>query len=121
AAGDVDTYTLNLDAGQKVTVRLSPLDASIQARVEVVGPGGAVLGTAAAGAGQTVLLQNVAADDPGTYTLRFTSLAGAGAYQLKGVLHSSLEAEGYRGGGEGPPGNATEQTRSGRALRARRA
>jgi len=103
-AGDVDEYTVTLDKGQKATVRLTPQSAGLQARVELIGPDGVtVLASAdASGPGQTVLLQNIPIadlpiDQAGTYTVRLTSLAGAGDYQTQVVLNAQLEGEDWGG------------------------
>ncbi|MDH5641349.1 MAG: Ig-like domain-containing protein, partial [Nitrospira sp.] len=94
-AGDIDAYTVNLLAGQTVTVRLTPQDSSIQARVEVVGADGTtVLGSEdAAGPGASVLVQTVPVSTAGIYTIRITDLAGSGTYQLATTLNAAVEAE----------------------------
>ena len=98
AAGDSDTFSVVLDAGQTTTVLLQPLDASIQARVELVGPNGAALGGAEAAAeDETVLLQTMPAAHSGTYSIRLLSLAGSGPYEVQLLLNAHLEVETYGG------------------------
>jgi subtilase family serine protease/methionine-rich copper-binding protein CopC/type 1 glutamine amidotransferase len=95
-SADQDTFTVPLDAGQTATALLRPLDASIQARVELRGPDGSSLGTAqAAAAGQTVILQTVPVAETGTYSIDLLSMAGGGAYEVQLVLNARLEAEMY--------------------------
>jgi hypothetical protein len=94
ATADVDTFNLTLDAGQTVTVVLTPRDASIQGQIELFAPGGASLGLATSAAtGQAAILQTVAIGAAGSYRLDATSLAGAGAYQLQVILNAATEEE----------------------------
>src|SRR5205823_3968772 len=97
AAGDVDAYTFNLDAAQAVTVRLTPNGPSVSGQIDLVGPDGSTVATATATAGNTVLLQSAAVLSAGTYTLRFTSLAGSGGYAVEVDLNAALEAETFGG------------------------
>ncbi|MBI2875792.1 MAG: right-handed parallel beta-helix repeat-containing protein, partial [Candidatus Tectomicrobia bacterium] len=96
--GDVDIFTLEVEGGQTITLRLTPQDASIVGRVEFLGPGGASLGVASAtGAGETVLLQTVPIADGGTYELHLSNAEGNGAYEVGVMLNSALEEEAYGG------------------------
>jgi len=96
--GDVDAYTLNLDAGQKLSVTLKPGDAFIQGVISILDPNGALIGTATAGsAGATVFLQSVPVALSGVYTLQVSSQAGSGAYSLSTTLNATVEAESFGG------------------------
>ena len=98
AVSDVDTYTIPMDGGQTITLRLTPRVSSITARIEVFDISSTSLGIATAGvAGETVVFQNALADVPGTYTFTLTSLAGTGLYDVQVVLGAALEAEQYGG------------------------
>jgi len=106
AAGDTDSFALDLDGRQKVTIRLTPLDASILARVELRDPVGALLGTASAlGAGETVILQTMPVDQDGAYTFDVTAVTGSGRYELEILLNSALETE-----SPGQPSNDDDAT-----------
>lgn len=66
-AGDSDTYTVELDAGQTITLSVDSA-ADLQATVELIAPNGDVVATATGSApGETVLLQTVAVADSGAY------------------------------------------------------
>ena len=96
--GDVDAYTITLDAGQKASVRVTPQNAALSLRAELIAPDGStVLGSANGGAGETVILQNLAVADTGTYSVRISQLGGSGNYQIQMVLNASVEAEAYGG------------------------
>jgi subtilase family serine protease len=105
--GDVDAYTIQLDAGQTLTLRLTPREASIQGQLELLDPDNVSLALAsAATAGQTVLLQTVPIAEAGTYTFMLTSLAGIGAYEIGVVLNGALEEETYGGANNDSPATA---------------
>lgn len=92
--GEVDTYTLDLDAGQTITVVVEA-DVPLRASVEVLDPASAQLAAAtAASAGDDVLFQTLPAATAGTYTV---SLAGAssttGDYTLDVILNAAVEEE----------------------------
>lgn len=92
AADDADSFTLPLDAGQSLTLRLDA--PSVAARAEVLGPDGTVLGSASADAGQPLLLQAVPAVDSGVYVIRVTALSGTGNYTLQATLNAVVEPGG---------------------------
>jgi len=97
-AGDTDDYTLDLDAGQLVSVLVRP-EAGLQATVALRDPGGALIGQAtAAAAGEDTLLQHAPAAGAGTYTLRMSGAGGStGAYSVEVFLNATLEAENHGG------------------------
>ncbi|MDO8268888.1 MAG: CARDB domain-containing protein, partial [Moraxellaceae bacterium] len=96
--GDQDDYTITLDAGQKASVRVTPDVAGLQVQVQLIGPDGTtVLGSASALAGETALLQNVDIAAAGSYTVRVSSLDGAGAYETQLLLNAQLENEAWSG------------------------
>ena len=65
-------------AAQTLTVTFAAIDA-VRAKVEVLDGSGTVLGTAsAAAAGDNLVLSSVPITADGTYTIRLTSLDGAG-------------------------------------------
>ena len=94
AVGDTNGFTLDLAAGQRVTVVFTPVATSTQGHVELFGPGGGSLGAAAAsGVGEVALLQTAPAAAAGTYRIDVTSLAGTGLYKLQVILNAAAEEE----------------------------
>ncbi len=114
AAGNVDSYTLNLDPGQALTIRLAGSDPSLSGQIEVLAPDGSIVGTASAAAGQTVFLQSAQVATAGTYTIQVSSLAGSGGYTVAATLNASVEAESFGGPSDDTP--ATAQLIDGSAI-----
>ncbi|MCU0875031.1 MAG: hypothetical protein MUE50_22090, partial [Pirellulaceae bacterium] len=94
AAGDVDAFTVSLDPGQTASVTLDPQTGAVQARLEFFAPDSTSLGVVdASAAGQTVYLQTLPVAAGGTYRIEVTSLAGAGAFDLRMTLNAAVEEE----------------------------
>ncbi|MEM9825059.1 MAG: CARDB domain-containing protein [Planctomycetota bacterium] len=94
AAGETDTFTVDLDPGQTASILFHPQDASIQASLEVLSPTAASLGIrAAAAAGDRVGLQSIPISTPGTHEINVTSLVGVGGYDITFVLNAEVEDE----------------------------
>ncbi len=76
-AGDTDSLTIDLDAGQTMTVVVDPA-VGLQPTIELLGPsGGAPLGSVSAeSAGLDTVLQTVAATSAGTYSITVGAVAG---------------------------------------------
>lgn len=92
AAGDVDDYTLSLDAGQKLSVRVVPA-AGLGVKVEVIGPGGS-LGSKTSAAGVPAIVSALPVDTAGTYTIRVVGQASAtGNYSVLATLNAGVEDE----------------------------
>src|SRR5262249_6340332 len=96
---DSDTFLLNADAGQTLTVFVDTTTAGLQPRVEVLSPSGVVIASATAtAAGADVTLQTVALPVGGTYTVRVSGAASTlGAYTVRTVLNAAIEAESVGG------------------------
>ena len=79
APGDFDTFTLNLNPGQTVTVDVTT-SSPLLTTVSLIAPDGVtVLGSAAATAyGQEVVLQDVPVPSAGTYSVEIGALSGSG-------------------------------------------
>jgi hypothetical protein len=96
-SGDTDTYTINVDPGQTITVLVDPAS-TLQPTIELRDSGGTVLGTATAAAdGQDAVLQTVptAAD---TYSIVVSGAAGTtGLFSLDVTLNAALESESHNG------------------------
>ena len=96
SAGQEDNFTIDLQAGQKVSV-LADGDVALQPHIELLAPGGASLGadTAAAAAGQ-VGLKAISAPQTGTYSIVVTGAGDSvGGYGMKVLLNATLETETY--------------------------
>lgn len=79
---DTDAYTINLDAGQAVTVLVSPAS-TLRPSINLSGPGGVNQSITASANGSAALLQTVAAAAAGVYTLTVSSAASTtGSYTL---------------------------------------
>jgi hypothetical protein len=94
-AGDTDSFTFALDAGQTLSVMAAPTEVGLQPTVSLVSPGSAVLGQAtAAAAGKNAILQTMTISEAGTYTLVVGGAAQTtGPYQAKVILNVRIEAE----------------------------
>ncbi|MDP2433554.1 MAG: Ig-like domain-containing protein [Pseudomonadota bacterium] len=92
--GDSDDYTLDLDAGQTLSVKLTPLDSVVRGHIALLDAGGNLLDDATGTtAGQAVILQTVPIANAGTYTIRVTAERGPGTYQVQALLNAALEVE----------------------------
>jgi hypothetical protein len=104
AAGNIKTagaqaaFTLPVDAGQTLSVDLLPKP-SLQARIGLFDPNGNNIGVAVAGnPGAEVVLQPVAANVAGTYTLRITGLGTTvGAFTAEMILNAALDTSAHGG------------------------
>ncbi len=102
-AGDVDGFTISLDAGQLLGVGVDP-SATVQGRLEILGPNGESIGVATAAQAGAGLALNTVINIAGTYTIAVTGLGGTiGTAKLDVRLNSAYETEG-RGG---PSNNTT--------------
>jgi PKD repeat protein len=119
APGELDPYTLSVDAGQTVTVVVTPpgsggafsedggsgAASTLLPTVELRDPSGAVVATATApAAGQSAVLQAAPAATLGTYTITVGATAGADSYTLLVYLNAQVETEAV--------GGATNNTRA---------
>ncbi|QEG41240.1 CARDB domain-containing protein [Roseimaritima ulvae] len=96
--GDVDTFTINLDANQVVSVLLTPSAGDLVGRLELNDPSGnPVASVAASAAGQPAWLQSAAVDTAGVYEIRVEGTAGAGEFSLELYLNAALEDESVQG------------------------
>ncbi|MHC4562200.1 MAG: S8 family serine peptidase [Planctomycetota bacterium] len=98
AGGDTDSFTLDVDAGQTITVVLTP-ELALQAVVELYDPSGALVSTnSAAGAGDEVVLQPSPVTTAGIYTVTISAVgASTGPYTAQMLLNTAMEAEAHGG------------------------
>ena len=96
--GEIDSLTIDLDAGQTITVVVDP-DVGMQPSVELFDPGSSSIGTATAGtADEDAVLQTVATTGAGTYTLTVRGVGvSTGAYTAQIVLNAAVEMEQHDG------------------------
>jgi len=97
-SGEVDSFTIDLDAGQSIAVVADPA-ASLQPTIELFDPGSSSLGNLTAdGAGDDVVLQTFTTTSAGTYTVTVTGDAGStGDYTLEILLNAARELEEHDG------------------------
>ena len=95
--GDVDTFTLDVDPSQAITVVVTPISGStLQPKITLVKPSGANVSAEAAAAGQIALLQNVMTESlVGKYLLIVEGVNGTtvGDYRVEVTLNASKEIE----------------------------
>ncbi|HEV8119834.1 MAG TPA: Ig-like domain-containing protein, partial [Candidatus Polarisedimenticolia bacterium] len=94
-AGDTDAFTLQVDAGQTLSVVVYPLSAGLQPTATIFNPANGVIASAtAAAAGQKAVIQTVPAATAGTYR---TVVGGAGGttgdYFVQVILNEAIESE----------------------------
>jgi fibronectin-binding autotransporter adhesin len=96
--GDTDSYTLNLDAGQTLTL-VSTAGATLQPSLSLLSPGGTTIASASsAAAGQAAVLQTATISTTGTYTFVVSGLASTtGTYTLQAYVNAAVETELYNG------------------------
>ncbi len=93
-AGDTDNFTLDLDAGQKLGVLITPGTTSLRPSITVTGPGGTNVTNSAAAAGGVAQLQNIPVTVAGTYTLSVGGAASTtGGYTISAALNTDRESE----------------------------
>lgn len=114
-AGQIDTpatsesFTISLDAGQIITMGLSPDSAALRLRIELLDGTGAVLGLAESSEiGVGVTLQAVRVSTTGVYTLRVQSLSGTGSFNGAVYLNALEETEFFGGPTNDTLATATE-------------
>jgi extracellular elastinolytic metalloproteinase len=104
-AGDTDGFTLTLDAGQTLSLAVTP-DAVLRPTITVTGPGTNASASAAA-AGATARLNTLAVTTAGTYTV---TVGGAGStignYAVQATLNQAQEAESVGGAANDATGTA---------------
>jgi sugar lactone lactonase YvrE len=96
-AGDTDSFTISLDAGQTVSVAVTP-DAALQPGVALIGTDGTtvVASATASGPGAAAVLQTIPTATAGTYTVRVSGASSTtGAFTVRLTLNAALQNELY--------------------------
>lgn len=121
APGELDPFALSVDAGQTITVVVTPpagpvafgedgavgAASTLRPTIELRNPAGQVVATALAPtAGMPAVLQVGAAATTGTYTITVGATEGADAYTLRVYLNAAVEAEALGGPTNGTRGTA---------------
>jgi len=108
-SADVDRFSVTLGAGELLSVVLDPAT-TLRGTVEVWGPAGGLLASAAAStAGQGLIVQTLPIATTGTYTVRVSGDgATTGGYQLQLVLNAAIEAERFDGVTNDTPATAAD-------------
>ncbi|MEZ6137701.1 MAG: pre-peptidase C-terminal domain-containing protein [Pirellulaceae bacterium] len=106
-SSDVDAFSIELEAGQLITLNVLPFAAGLRPVVELKGPGGATLATGtAAAAGQQAVVQ-VVPTVTGNYTIAVRSADGtSGSYGVAAYLNAQLETESITGASNNTSVNA---------------
>lgn len=91
---DLDSFTIALDAGQTLSLLLTPTNPALQPSVAVTGPGGTNQSNTAASAGSPAILNSVPILTAGVYTITTSGAASTvGAYSLTLTLNADRESE----------------------------
>jgi hypothetical protein len=92
---DTDSFTLNVDAGQTITVIMHVTSATLQPTVTLDNPSSTVLATATGSAANVdAILETIPATTSGVYTIVAGSAAAtSGNYTIQVVLNSAEELE----------------------------
>src|SRR5262249_14639453 len=101
---DTDSFTINVDAGQTISVVVAP-SASLQPTLTLTAPGGGITTAPVPAVGKKALLQTIASGTGGIYTVKLGSASGTGAYTVQVLLNAALEAE----SNDGASNNTTPQ------------
>ncbi len=95
--GDLDRFSLELHAGQTLSLSLVPSDVEIRPQLELTGPGTNVSFTAPA-AGVRAVWQTILISNAGTYTITASGADGTiGNYQIRAYLNAAVETESLGG------------------------
>jgi methionine-rich copper-binding protein CopC len=96
-AGDIDSFTINVDPGQTITVVVD--STTLQATITLLDPSNATIGSATASAvGVGALLQTVPTTTGGVYTIQVGDASGSvGLYHLQVVLNSAVSEAAHGG------------------------
>ena len=97
-AGEIDTFTIDLDAGQTLTV-VAEAGIGLTPEIQLFDPSSVSLGTdTAAAPGEFAVLQSLPAASSGTYTVTVTGSGGTlGSYGLDLILNAAVEGESHSG------------------------
>ncbi|MBL8821176.1 MAG: exo-alpha-sialidase [Planctomycetia bacterium] len=95
-AADTDSFLINIDPNQKLTIIVRPTSAGLQPRVDLFDPANFSMGFASAPApGQITGFQTTTISAGGTYRIQVSSVGGTtGNYTVEVILNAAFELEG---------------------------
>lgn len=96
AAGQMVEFPFEIDAGQTLTAIVRP-GATLAAHVELRDPQGQVIGSTESAAGVGAVLQTIATDPSGVYTVRVSGGGTTGTFDLRMLLNAAAEEESVNG------------------------
>ena len=100
-AGDSDSYTFTLEAGQTLTAAVRPSPTStptLRPALSVTGPGSSLGNATATDVGKGAMVQTVTAATAGNYTITVTGAPStAGSYTVEALLNAATEVESLPG------------------------
>ncbi|HEY8668670.1 MAG TPA: M36 family metallopeptidase, partial [Tepidisphaeraceae bacterium] len=108
-AGDTDSFTFTVDAGQTITALADP-GTTLRPTIELRNGGGTLVGSAtAAAANRDAVIQNYAAAAGGAYTITISGNASTtGSYAVGLTLNAALEGEAHDGASNNTTGTAQD-------------
>ncbi|MEZ6190658.1 MAG: CARDB domain-containing protein [Phycisphaerales bacterium] len=105
APAQTDSYEVTVDAGQTLTVEISPLDPSLLASVTVTPGVGSPTTVFANAANEPAIIQSLVTS-AGVYTIDIANVSGLGNYTVRAVINSAVEVEAAGGPDNDTPGSA---------------
>ena len=118
-AGDTDTFTIDLDTNQWITVVVDP-SLTLQPVVELRNPAATLVASASAAMpGDEAVIQAAPVSVAGTYTITVDGTGGVstGDYLVEAVLNAVVESEEHSGPANDTPGTAEDLDPAFAALR----
>lgn len=111
-AGDTDAYTINVDAGQTISLIVS--SGYILPTIKLYDPAGNLIGSASSATyGQDALLQTIRANSTGVYKFVIGDAgSNTGIYKARLVLNAAIESEAHRGPANDSPATAQDLSSS---------
>lgn len=107
ASGDVDTLSIEMDPGQRITVLVESLEEDLDLAVTLRDPGSAVIaGADLGGPGAFELIQSAGLTTSGSYTIEIAGLGTPGDYRVTILLNADYELESLDGTSNDTPADA---------------
>lgn len=89
-----DTFTILLDAGQRLSLLAEPQTSGLDLHVAIINPAGGVIAEAdQRGTGQPELVSSALVNSDGVYSIVLRSSLGTGSYKLSLLLNAEFEVE----------------------------
>lgn len=109
-AGDTDSFTIDVDAGQTMTVIVTADDGTLQTIADVYDPSGGLAASVTAGApGEAAIVQTLPTAAAGQYTVTLSGAASTtGQYTIQLMLNAAGESESVGGASNDTPATAQD-------------